>query len=307
MRRLLALIALPLLAAAPQPAPFTIAETGEDFQHLQDALMARRGEDFTVLVAPGVWRECAVQQAGRITFKATEPGKAILEGTCEDKAALVLRGRESVVDGLVFRNIRVHDGNGAGIRIEGGDLTVRNAMFLDSQEGILGATDDPTHVTVDHSTFSGLGQCDESSDCAHSIYLANRGGVTVTNSRFERGRGGHYVKLRSPQVKIDDNSFDDSHGHKTNYAIDLPEGATGEILRNTFVQGADKENWTGFIVVAAEQRKYPSAGLRIEGNVATLAAGQNNSPAFVANVSRERLAIGANRLGPGVRAYEERR
>lgn len=310
MRRFAALIGLSplaLTAAVPPPAPFTIVETGEGFAHLQDALMARRGQDFTVLIAPGVYRECAIQQAGRVTFKAAEPGKAIFESACEGKAALVLRGRGSTVDGLVFRNIRVGDGNGAGIRIEIGDLTVRNAMFLDSQEGILGATGDATRITVDHSTFSGLGQCDETPDCAHSIYLANTGEITVTNSRFERGRGGHYVKLRSPRVRIDDNSFDDSEGRKTNYAIDLPEGGTGEILRNTFVQGANKENWTGFIVVAAEQRKYSAAGLRIDGNVATLAPGQSKSPAFVANVSGERLALGTNRLGPGVRAYEDRR
>lgn len=306
MPRFAALVAL-LLATPAAAAPFTIVETGEGFAHLQDALMAKRGQDFTVLIAPGVYRECAIQQAGRVTFKAAEQGKAIFESACEGKAALVLRGKASVVDGLVFRNIRVSDGNGAGIRIEIGDLTVRNAIFLDSQEGILGATGDPSRVVIDHSTFSGLGQCDETVDCAHSIYLANTGEITVTNSRFERGRGGHYVKLRAPRVRIDDNSFDDSAGRKTNYAIDLPEGGTGEILRNTFVQGPNKENWTGFIVISAEQRKYRAAGLRIDGNVATLAPGQSKSPAFVANVSGERLALGTNKLGAGVRGYEERR
>ncbi len=60
------------------------------------------------------------------------------------------------------------------------------------------------------------------------------------------------------------------------------------------------------IVVSAEQRKYPATGLRVADNIATLAPGQKNSPAFVANVSGDRLALGANRLGPGVRAYEER-
>lgn len=305
MRRLIAL-ALMSLAAPAAAAPFTIVETGEGFVHLQDALMAKRGQDFTVLIAPGVYRECAIQQAGRVTFKAAEPGTAIFEGACEGKAALVLRGAGSVVDGLVFRNIRVGDGNGAGIRIEIGDLTVRNAMFLDSQEGILGATGDASRVTIERSTFSGLGQCDETPDCAHSVYLANTGTITITHSRFERGRGGHYVKLRAPRVAIDDNSFDDSQGRKTNYAIDLPEGGTGEILRNTFVQGPNKENWTGVIVVSAEQRKYPATGLRVADNIATLAPGQKNSPAFVANVSGDRLALGANRLGPGVRAYEER-
>lgn len=287
-------------------APFTVQETGEGYGSLDDALQANRGQDFTVLIAPGVYRECAIQQAGRVTFKAVRAGTAIFEGACEGKAALVLRGGGSVVDGLVFRGIRVPDGNGAGIRIEIGDLTVRNSMFLDSQEGILGGTDEASNVTIDRSTFSGLGQCHETEDCAHSVYLGSRGTVTITNSRFERGQGGHYVKLRVPRVLIIDNSFDDSAGTRTNYMIDLPEGATGEIARNTFVQGPRKENWTGMIVVAAEQQKYRSAGLSVHDNVASLAPGQTKSPAFVANVSGERLAVGANQLGAGVRAYETR-
>ena len=45
-------------------------------------------------------------------------------GACEGKATLVLRGRSARVDGLVFTHVRVADGNGAGIRIEQGDLEV---------------------------------------------------------------------------------------------------------------------------------------------------------------------------------------
>lgn len=305
--RIPSLLAAVLLVGAAPSQPFVIAATGQGFAHLDDALMAVRGQDATVLIAPGVYRECAIQQAGRITFKAVQPGTAIFDGTaCEDKAALVLRGEGSTVDGIVFRNLRVPDGNGAGIRIELGDLTVVNSMFLDSQEGILGATDQPTRIRIERSTFSGLGQCDETPDCAHSIYLGNSGTVTITRSRFERGRGGHYVKLRSPRVDIADNSFDDTAGRKTNYMIDLPEGATGRIADNVFVQGAQKENWSGLIVVAAEARKFRSAGLIVTGNTATLAPGQAKNPAFVANASGERLAVGENRLGAGIRPYEAR-
>ena len=294
-------------AAQPERGAFTVHETGQGFAQLQDALTSIRGRDGTILIAPGTYRQCGIQQAGRITFKAEKPGSVIFDSvTCEGKAALVLRGEGATVDGIVFRNMRVSDGNGAGIRIELGDLTVLNSMFLDSQEGILGAQDTPKQFRIDRSTFAGLGQCDETPDCAHSIYLATKGAVTITHSRFERGRGGHYVKLRAPQVSITDNSFDDSEGHKTNYMIDLPEGGTGLIARNTFVQGPDKENWTGFIVVSADARKYPATGLNVIDNIASLAPGQTRSPAFVADISHDRLAIGQNQLGKGVRAFELR-
>ena len=289
MRHLLPVLAALLTAPAlaQGAAPFTVAETGAGFQHLQDALGAVRGHDAPITIAPGVYRECAIQQAASIVFKAAKPRAVVFDGvTCEGKAALVIRAGHATVDGIVFRNMRVGDGNGAGIRIEIGDLTVRNAMFLDSQEGILGSSDQPHKIVIDRSTFSGLGQCDETPDCAHSVYLGGSGAdVTVTNSRFERGRGGHYLKLRVPHVTITDNSFDDTAGAKTNYMIDMPNGGAGLIARNTFVQGKAKENWTGFIVVAAESRSFPSAGLRVENNTARLAPGQTKSPAFLANVS----------------------
>lgn len=306
MRTLTPLLALALLGAAPATSPFTIAETGEGFTTLDQAVRAVGDKRATILIAPGTYRECAVQEAGVITFKAVEPGRAIFESeTCEDKAALVLRGRGSTVDGLVFRGYSVNDGNGAGIRIETGDLNVVNAMFLDSQEGILGGSPNGQKIAIDHSTFSGLGQCDQSENCAHSVYLINKGSVTITRSRFERGNGGHYVKLRTPHVEILDSSFDDSAGKNTNYMIDLSEGGTGLIARNVFVQGAHKENDSGLIVVAAEARTYSSAGLRIEDNEASMAPGAGGNPAFVADLSHQALAVGANRLR-GMRAFETR-
>jgi hypothetical protein len=305
---LLALLALAAPAAAQQArAPFTLAETGQGFATLQDAVSAVGDRRGTILIAPGTYRQCAVQTEGVVTFKAIQPGTAVFEReTCEDKAALVLRGRGSAVDGLVFRGYSVADGNGAGIRIETGDLAVSNAMFLDSQQGILGGNPSAQRIAIDRSTFSGLGQCDEAVNCSHSVYLINRGQVTITRSRFERGTGGHYVKLRAPSLQITDNSFDDSAGKGTNYMIDLAEGGTGTIARNVFVQGRAKENGSGLIVVGAEARTYSSQGLTIEANVATLAPGAGGDPAFVADFSKAGLRIAGNRLGPGIRAFERR-
>lgn len=305
----LAPVAISQLWAQQGPgAPFVIEETGQGFPTLDAAVSTiLNGQAGTILIAPGTYRECTVQASGRIAFKAREPGTVVFDGVaCEGKAAFVLRGEGASVDGIVFRNIRVPDGNGAGIRNEINDLTVTNSMFLDSQEGILGATERPIRITIDRSTFAGLGQCDETPDCAHSIYLGTPGQVTITRSRFERGRGGHYVKLRAANVRITDNSFDDTRGSKTNYMIDLPEGAKGLIAGNTFVQGKLKENWSGMIVVSAEAKTYPSEGLTVQGNTASLAPGQDKSPAFVANGSGQRLLVADNKIGPGIKPFETR-
>lgn len=300
-------LALATQALAAGDAPFTIAETGKSYWRLDDAVNAVGDRDATIRIAPGIYKDCAIQERGRIAFVAAEAGKVVFDGgTCEGKAALVLRGRGATVDGLTFRNMRVPDANGAGIRLEHGPLTVTNAMFLNSEQGILTADDQSATIRIDRSTFSGLGRCDRDMSCAHSIYIGQYGALIVTRSRFERGNGGHYVKSRAIRNEVTDSSFDDTKGRSTNYMIDLCAGSTGTIARNVFVQGTDKENHSAMVTVAAETRDNPSRGLAISGNRASLAPGVSWTTVFVADWSHEPLAIGANTLGKGIRAFETR-
>ena len=135
-------------------APYEIAESGQGFGRLQDAVNAIGDGSGTIRIAPGTHRDCAVQSAGRVAFVAVKPGTAIFDSvTCEGKAALVLRGAGASVDGLVFQNLRVPDGNGAGIRLERSDLAVSNTLFRNSEEGILTHDDPAATLTIDRSTM----------------------------------------------------------------------------------------------------------------------------------------------------------
>lgn len=302
----LVLAAMAVPAGGQTAAPFTIAETGRGYARLADAVRAAGNARATILIAPGTYRDCAVQTAGVITFRAVQPGSVIFDGgVCEAKAALVLRGRGAIVDGLIFQNMRVPDGNGAGIRLEQADLDVTNSIFRNSEEGILSGADEAGAVRIDRSTFSGLGRCDRGLACAHAIYIGYYGSVSVARSRFERGRGGHYVKSNAARIRITDSSFDDTAGRLTNYMIDLPAGAQGEIRGNMIVQGTNKENYSALIAVAAEARAHPSTGLLVTGNEARLANGAKPT-VFVADWSGETLRIAGNRLGAGIRPYERR-
>lgn len=306
------LVLLLLFAPVPAPAqsggaPYVVAESGRSFGRLQDAVDAIGESEGTIRVASGYHRDCAVQTAGRIAFVAVEPGRAIFDGvTCEGKAALVLRGAGARVDGLVFQNMRVPDGNGAGIRLEQSNLDIANSLFRTSEQGILTADDPDATLSIDRSTFSRLGRCDRGLSCAHSVYTGIYGRVVVTRTRFEKGSGGHYLKTRAVKVDVNDNSFDDTQGTATNYMIDLPSGSTGRVVNNLLIQGRDKENYSALIAVAAEERKNPSRGLVIEGNRASLPAGMDRKSVFVADWSGEQLAIGTNELGPGLTRFEKR-
>lgn len=295
------------LLAQSASAPYTVVETGQGFSRLQQAVDAIGDRQGSIAIAPGSHRDCAVQTQGFISYLASEPGTAVFDGTtCEGKAALVLRGRGADISGLVFQNMNVPDFNGAGVRLEKGDLTVAQSWFRDSQQGILSAADTQGTIVIDRSTFTRLGTCEGAGGCAHSIYIGDYGHLRVTRSRFEEGRGGHYVKARAGQVEIASCSFDDARGKATNYMIDLPGGAVGQISNNWFVQGQDKENHSAFIAVSAEGHDHSSNGLVITGNDARLAPGVSRNTVFVADWSGDQLALGENALGPGLKRFEKR-
>jgi hypothetical protein len=304
-----ALLPLVLIAAGPAQAqtskPFLVVESGQRFDRLQAALNAIGDRTATIRIAEGTWRDCGVQLAGNVTYTAATPGKTVLQSQlCESKAALVLRGRSARVEGLIFSNYATEDGNGAGIRLEQGHLTVSQSWFRNSEEGILAGNDAKGQIIIDRSTFTHLGRCDRGLACAHSIYIGFYDKVTITNSRFEAGNGGHYIKTRSAKVDIRDNVIDDTAGRASNYLIDLPAGATGRISGNWMVQGAHKENGSTIIAVAAESRDHPSDGLVIEGNSLRLAAGAGNNAVFVRDWQGGRMLLGANQLPAAMTRYK---
>ena len=300
-------LTLPALSQAQQGAPYTLAETGRGYSRLQDAIDAIGAGSGTIRVASGRHAECAVQRDGDVAFIAAVNGQAVFDGVaCEGKAALVLRGRSARVEGLVFANIAVPDFNGAGIRLEKGSLTVSQAWFRDSQQGILTGEDKTATLSIDKSTFTRLGTCEGPGGCAHSLYVGEYGALSVTRTRFEAGRGGHYLKSRAARIEALNNSFDDSAGKATNYMIDLPGGAAGRIAGNWFVQGADKENHSAFITVAPEGRQHDSAALVIEGNDARFAPKVTWPSVFVADWSGDVKQLGSNALSAKLKPYEKR-
>ena len=293
--------------APPQQAAYTVVESGRGYERLQDAVNAIGAGTGTIRFASFAFADCAVQSEGDILYKAEAPGEAVLDGVaCEGKAALVLGGRRARIEGLVFANMRVPDGNGAGIRLQHGDLEISQSWFRDSQQGILTVNGETGSITIDKSTFTRLGTCEGAGGCAHSIYVGEYGSLTVTRSRFEAGRGGHYLKSRAGRITVLNSSFDDSAGRETNYMIDLPGGATGRIAGNWFVQGKSKENHTALITVAPEGKVHSSNGLAIEGNNARLAPGAGRNTIFVVDWSGDRLAIGANAVDEGLKRFERR-
>jgi hypothetical protein len=53
----------------------TLAETGQRFAALQDAVNAIGDRSGTIMIEPGTYRDCAVQTKGEVAFLAEVPGR----------------------------------------------------------------------------------------------------------------------------------------------------------------------------------------------------------------------------------------
>jgi hypothetical protein len=152
---------------------------GEQYATLAAAVAATQDGD-TVYVQAGTYvndfatiktKISIVGVGGLAHFTATQSpsnGKAFLVTTTD-----------VTIDHLEFSGASVGAGNGAGIRYEGGKLTVTNSYFHDNQDGILGAPFDGGVVNIDHSEFDHNGAGDGQS---HNIYIGKIATFQMTNS-----------------------------------------------------------------------------------------------------------------------------
>jgi hypothetical protein len=84
-------------------------------------------------------RDVCVIRTNELTLRGVN-GRAHLEAadaSAQGKAIWVIKGNDVVVENIEFSGASVRDQNGAGIRAEGRNLTVRNCYFHDNQDGIL--------------------------------------------------------------------------------------------------------------------------------------------------------------------------
>jgi hypothetical protein len=88
--------------------------------------------------------------------------------------------------------------------------------------------------------------------------------------------------------------------------IDLPAGSTGRIADNWFVQGRDKENYSAFIALGAEELLHGSDGLEVLNNEARFVPGLSRTSVFLADWTGSRIVMQGNRLAAGLKQYEQR-
>jgi hypothetical protein len=131
--------------------------------------------------------------------------------------------------------------NGAGIRHQGLNLTVRNCYIHDNQDGILAApaTANTGTILIESSEFSHNGAGDGFS---HNMYIGNFATFTLQFSYSHDGNVGHLFKSRAFTTLVLYNRITDETGGMASYEVDIPNAGTAYVIGNVIEQSETTQN-----------------------------------------------------------------
>jgi hypothetical protein len=153
--------------------------------------------------------------------------------------------------------------NGAGIRLDKGNLTVDSVKFIDNQNGIMGGVPGTT-VTIRNSDFDRNGTC--AGACAHGIYIGNVESVRVEDSRFSNTRQAHSIKSRAKRTEVIGCTIADGPDGTSSYLIEAPNGGALIVRNNTLEKGPKSENHTAAISIGVEGVTNPTSEITVTDN-----------------------------------------
>jgi hypothetical protein len=286
---------------------------GKTFSTLAAAIGASSGGD-TILIDAGTYTNDFATIGHDLTIQGVG-GLAKLQAVAQPpngKAILTINANVTL-DHIEFTGATVPDGNGAGIRYEGGALTITRSWFHHNQNGILAASSAGGTISIDFSEFNNNGNGD---GITHNIYVNDIAQLSITNSYFHDPVGGHEIKSRARETIVTNNRIQDGPNTIGNYAVDLPNGGAATISGNVIEKGAQAQNRT-FVHLGGELfPSYDNTTLSMTGNVfinnatggpPTLlrndsSVGGTNAPATISgnvfwNISAGQVALGSATVG----------
>jgi Ca2+-binding RTX toxin-like protein len=177
--------------------------------------------------------------------------------------AFLVTNTDVTLDHVEFSGATDADNNGAGIRYQGGNLTITNSYSHNNQDGLLASTYSGGAITIQNSEFAHNGAGD---GLSHNLYVNEIGTLTVTNSYFHDANVGHELKSRAANTVLLNDRFVDGTS-TASYSIDLPNSGNATIKNDIIQQGPNSQN-PGMISYGAEITKpqWASSSLLVQSN-----------------------------------------
>jgi hypothetical protein len=202
------------------------------------------------------------------------------------KAIWVIRGNDVLVENIEFHDAKVPDRNGAGIRVEGVNLTINNSGFFDNENGILGGSSGI--VTVKRSEFARNGFGDGQS---HNIYINRVDELNVYASFFHQAKIGHNLKSRAKKTRIENSYFMDGPSGTASYQVDFSNGGAVYLRGNFFQKGPNADN---SIAIAYGQEGLGASPNTLEMIHNTVVMTRSGGAFIVARSGTESVKLAAN-------------
>lgn len=230
------------------------------------AQAAKLAQDGSVIeIDPGDYiGDVVVWDRARLTIRGNGDRVRMIAGGAhaEGKALWVFRRGQVTVDNIAFIGARVPDHNGAGIRLESGQLTVRHCLFYDNESGILTSANADSTLQIEDSEFAYNGAGD---GLSHHVYAGRIASLSVVGSYFHHANTGHLVKSRAAHTTVAYNRLTDESGGRASYELEFPNGGQALVIGNLIQQSAQTRNST-IISYGAEGYAGANHQLRLSHN-----------------------------------------
>jgi hypothetical protein len=257
-------IGLALLAIAGEAAELEVGP-GRHFAKPSQAAMAAHDGD-TVSIAAGVYADdVCIWRQDRLVLRSIG-GLAHMQSsgkTADNKGIWVIDGRDTTVEGIEFSGAASPDRNGAGIRLDGTGMVLRNCFFHDNQNGILTNADPGCDLLIESCEFASNGRGDGQT---HNIYVGRIRSLTMRWSYSHHAKVGHNLKTRALMNCIVGSRIMDEATGTSSYVIDVPNGGLTFLLGNLIQQGPRSSNRSVIVSYAEEGAANPNQHLYVCNN-----------------------------------------
>ena len=296
-------VALACLAGVCLPAQAKVLQVGagQEYKMPSAAIAAAKAGD-TVHIAPGQYFDCATFSQNGLTIEGEGASSVMTDKACGGKALLVIDGKDVTIRNMTLQRVRVPDGNGAGIRAEGGNLTIEGVHFINNQDGILTSELPDSTIRITDSEFIHNGSCTSSGGCAHAVYAGALALLHIERTRLFDTRDGHYVKSRALRTEIIDSTIEDGPDGTSSYLVDIPSGGSLLVTGSTLEKGPNATNHSAAIVIGEEGVNQPTDEITIRN---TRFSNDMAAPTvLVRNLTATEASLSNNKLSGKVRPLE---
>lgn len=232
---------------------------------LQTAATRARDGD-TIEILPGEYAGGLVLVNRRLTLRGVGGDAPVIKGDGKAgsmQALWTVRGGAITVENLEFRGARSQDGGGAGVRQEGGQLTLRACRFFDNEHAVYATNDETAELQIDSSV---LGMAPRVvGGLYHLLSVGRIARLSIIGSRFQQGFEGHMIKSRARVTDIRYNFIHDGQRGGASYEIEVANGGLATIVGNVIGQGAESQNPV-VVAYATENRSWDRNALYVAHN-----------------------------------------